>query len=130
MANLVKLQTAGRSVKNKLLPVADVVISRDIDILALTETWLSSVIDDLVISALVPRVYGFHAVSPPGGKHGNGVAVLYKSGLTLKKTSTRESHFEQSDYYIRASSVIFMLCVACRPPPSKQNDNTDTTKCL
>ncbi|KAI0217228.1 Deuterosome assembly protein 1 [Lamellibrachia satsuma] len=66
-----------------------VVISRDIDILALTETWLDSVIDDHVISELVPRGYGFHAVSRPGGQRGGEVAVLYKSGLTLKTTSTR-----------------------------------------
>ena len=38
-----------RSVKNKALSVADMVISRDIDILALTETWLGSAIDDHVI---------------------------------------------------------------------------------
>ena len=66
MANIVKCQTADigrprsiqlevhyinmRSVKNKTLSVADVVISRDIDILPLTETWLGGVIDDHVIS--------------------------------------------------------------------------------
>ncbi|KAI0220471.1 hypothetical protein LSAT2_028029, partial [Lamellibrachia satsuma] len=61
-----------------MLSVADVVVSRDIDILALTETWLGSVIDDHVVSALVPRGYGFHAVSQLGGKRGSGVAVLYK----------------------------------------------------
>ena len=64
-----------RSVKNKVLFVADVVISRDIDILALTEKWLDSVIDDRVISALVPRGHGFHAVSRPGGKRGGVVQV-------------------------------------------------------
>ena len=52
-----------RSVKNKALSVADMVISRDIDILALTETWLGSAIDDHVIHELVPRGYEFHAVS-------------------------------------------------------------------
>ena len=94
-----------RSVKNKVLFVADVMISRDIDILALTEKWLDSVIDDRVISALVPRGHGFHVVSRPGGKRGGGVAVLYKSGLTLKTTSTRGSycHFE----------YVVSRCVSC-----------------
>ena len=52
-----------RSVKHKALSVADMVISRDIDILALTETWLGSAIDDHVIHELVPRGYEFPAAS-------------------------------------------------------------------
>ena len=67
-----------RSVKNKALSVADMVISRDIDILALPETWLGSAIDDHVIHELVPRGYEFHAVSRSGGKRGGDVAVLHK----------------------------------------------------
>ena len=35
-----------RSVKNKAMLVSDLVILRDIDILALTEPWLGSAIDD------------------------------------------------------------------------------------
>ena len=50
-------------------------ISWDIDILALTETWLDSAIDDHVISELVPRGYGFHAVSRPGGQRGGVVHI-------------------------------------------------------
>ena len=73
-----------RTVKNKALSVADMVISRDNDILALTETWLGSAIDDHVIHELVPRGYEFHAVSRSGGKRGGGAAVLHKSGLKLK----------------------------------------------
>ena len=46
-----------RSVKNKAISVSDLVISRDIDILALTETWLGSAIDAYVINTLVPCGY-------------------------------------------------------------------------
>ena len=88
-----------RSVKNKALSVTDMVISRYIDILALTETWLGA-IDDHAIHELVLRGYEFHAVSRSGGKRGGGVAVLHKSGLKLKKVSARGhfAHFEHANY--------------------------------
>ena len=59
-------------------------VSLDIDILGLTETWLGSTIDGHVISILVPSGYEFHSVSRPHGTRGGGVAVLYKSGLTAR----------------------------------------------
>ena len=110
-----------------MLSVADVVISRDIDILALTEMWLGSIINDHIISMLVPRGNRFHAVSQPGRKCGSGVIVLYKSGLTLKAMSTRgsHSHLEYNDYYIATHGVTFRLCVMYRPPSSKQNGFTN-----
>ena len=49
-----------RSVKNKATYVADLVSSHDIDILALTETWLGSVVDNHVMGQLVPEGYKFH----------------------------------------------------------------------
>ena len=81
LVNIVKLQTAGISRQRNMdvhcvmlhcvalccvvlccvvlccvvLSLDNVVISLDIDILALTETWLGIVIDDHVINALVPR---------------------------------------------------------------------------
>ena len=50
-----------RSVKNKAISVSDLVISWDIDMLALTDAWLGSAIDGHVISTLVPRGYEFHS---------------------------------------------------------------------
>ena len=117
-----------RSVKNKALSVADMVISRDIDILALTETWLGSAIDDHVIHELVPCGYEFHAVSRSGGKRGGGVAVLHKSGLKLKKVSPRGhfTHFEHADYHVMIHGVTFRLSIIYRPPPSKRNGLVNT----
>ena len=46
-----------RSVKNKALSVADFVIYRDIDVLALSETWLGTDTDNKVINELVPSGY-------------------------------------------------------------------------
>ena len=59
-----------RSLKNKAISVSDLVISRVIDILALTETWLGSATDGHVISILVPCGYEFPSVSRPHGTRG------------------------------------------------------------
>ena len=116
------------SVKNKAISVSDLVISRDIDILALTETWLGSAIDAHVINTLVPCGYELHSVSRPHGTRGGGVAVLYKSGLTVKPIPVRDNYtnFEHSDYYVTIRAVTFRLCVVYRPPPSKRNGFSNT----
>ena len=55
--------------------VADLPISHNIDILALTETWLGSDIDKHVVSQLVTIGYNFHAVSRCKEKRGGGVVM-------------------------------------------------------
>ena len=117
-----------RSIKNKALSVADMVISQDIDILPLTETWLGSSIDDHVIHELVPTGYELHTVSRSGGNRGGGVAVLHKSGLKLKKVSPHGhfTHFEHADYHVMIHCVTFRLCIIYRPTPSKRNGLVNT----
>ena len=51
-----------RSVKNKAMSVADLVISRYIDVLTLTETSLGPVIDNQVLSELVPTGYDLQLI--------------------------------------------------------------------
>ena len=49
-----------RSIKNKAMAVKDFVVDQDIDILALTETWLRpGNIDDIEIRTLCPTGYRF-----------------------------------------------------------------------
>ncbi len=81
-----------RSVKNKTVSVSDLVISRDVDMLALTETWLGRSCDKYIR-------YEFHSVSRQHGTCGGGVAVLYKSVLTVKPIPMRDNYtnFEHSD---------------------------------
>ena len=49
-----------RSAKNKALSVADFVISLDIDVLALSETWLGTDTNHQIINELVPSGYTTH----------------------------------------------------------------------
>ncbi|XP_060066367.1 uncharacterized protein LOC132546660 [Ylistrum balloti] len=55
LLNLVSLNC--RSVKNKSLSISDIITSRDIDILAITEAWLGSAVDDQILAELIPTGY-------------------------------------------------------------------------
>ena len=62
-----------RSIKNKTMAVKDFVVDQDIDVLALTETWLRpGNIDDIEIGILCPTGYRFLHV-PRGHSRGGGV---------------------------------------------------------
>lgn len=49
-----------RSIRNKALPVKDLIVDYDIDILALTETWLSKESDEYIIRDISPTEYEFY----------------------------------------------------------------------
>lgn len=51
-----------RSVKNKATSINDFIISNNVDILALTETWLGTTVDKSVISELTPCGYNMYQI--------------------------------------------------------------------
>ena len=114
-----------RSVKNKAVSVADFFISRDIDVLTLSETWLATDTNNQVINELVPSGYTIKHIYRPSEKRGGGVTVLYKCGLTSKTLdSTRNgmfTHFEHMDCTVIYNDVNIRLCIVYRPPPSDGN---------
>ena len=69
-----------RSVRNKADLIRDYIIDRDLDIVCITETWLSTS-DTGVINALTPEGYNFRHL--PCTDRGGGVGVLYKSSFQL-----------------------------------------------
>ena len=71
-----------QSLRNKVIPVVDYVVSHGFNVLALTETWRGNVTDQLVISELVPNGYEFRHVPRANHKRGGGIGIMYRSGLT------------------------------------------------
>ena len=70
------------SVCNKADEINDFVVEKGLDLLALTETWLSGdITDDPVISALLPA--GFSILHNPRKTRGGGTAVVYRDSLKL-----------------------------------------------
>jgi hypothetical protein len=75
-----------RSIKNKTTSLVDYITDNDIDVIAITETWLGTDGRDRVVEGEVcPPGYNLLHVPRPHGK-GGGVAVLYKANLNITKT--------------------------------------------
>ena len=103
------------------MTVKDFVVDQDIDIFALTETWLRpGNIDDVEIRTLCPTVYGFLRV-PRGHSRGGGVGLLFKDTLQINNhiTDTFKT-FKLMDIHFRSLQVIRVLLLYCPP------DNTSS----
>ncbi|XP_068675499.1 uncharacterized protein [Montipora foliosa] len=110
-----------RSIKNKTMAVKDFVVDQDIDILALTETWLRpGNIDNVEIRTLCPTGYRFLHV-PTDHSRGGGVGLLFKDTLQINSHITDTFKiFELMDIHFRTLQFIRVLLIY-RPP-----DNSST----
>ena len=68
--------------KNKALSICDHIISNNIDIMTLTETWLGTDVDNIVLCDLIPDGYDFYHV-PRQHQRGGRVALIYNKSLSL-----------------------------------------------
>ena len=107
--------------------IKDWVVDNNIDILALTETWLQpDNKDDRIIGDLTPTGYSFY--HSPRQTRGGGVGILIKDGFHISRTtiSTHQFQmFEFMDMQIK-TSLSRSVCIAIiyRPPLSSDHDCT------
>lgn len=112
-----------RSVKTpgKSVAIVDYVVENDVDILALTETWLTG---DSTVAAgeVTPEGYKLHHV-PRSRRRGGGVGVLYKSGFSIRidDSHPKTKTFESTSILIQNGSCSVRLVVVYRPERSKKN---------
>ena len=113
-----------RSVCNKALSLHDIIIDHDLDIVAITETWLRDEASD-VITNLVPDGYAMINV-PRKDKAGGGVALLYKSNLKLKQCRKIKPYtsFESLECVLTLKTVTYRILVIYRPPSNSVNKLT------
>ena len=109
-----------RSIRNKTLSLYHFIVSQNVDVLALTETWLCDGPDDLiVINNSVPPGYHIHCVNRQH-KRGGGVALIYKKDITFKDEQLtsidRFSQFELLDCCIKINKISTRVVVVYRPP--------------
>jgi len=106
-----------RSVKNKATSVCDFLTSNNVDILALTKTWLGSAIDKSVIAEITPDSYDLKHISRNDRK-GGGVAVIFNKNLDVKPVASKNSfsHFELLECNVSANESSFSAL--CDLPPS------------
>ena len=113
-----------QSVGNKTNDICEYVITHDIDILCLTETWMKPD-DPVVINEMSPPGYAFintPRVYASGDNHG-GVGILSKAqiGLCLM-TNLDIPVFNTFEYNVVSNiSRSFYIITVYRPPPSTVN---------
>jgi len=79
-----------QSVRNKVTSILDHIIDHKLDIVIITETWLTSDDHDkLTIQKLTPSGYKFLPVHRKGRK-GGGLGVIYKSALSISISKPRK----------------------------------------
>ena len=108
-----------RSIRNKGEFIADYVFEHDIDILCLTETWLTPH-DDSLVASLTPDGFTFQHL-PRQGRRGGGVGIMLKSSFRVDMVKPwRAGSFECLELVFRGPSVpsTLRLFVIYRPPSS------------
>ena len=88
-----------RSVKNKADQVAELILEKDIDVCAITETWLSgSERDSVIRGTLCPD--GYKLLDAPRANHrGGGVPLICKQSLTIKQQKVASASSYRSTYH-------------------------------
>lgn len=116
-----------RSIKNKTSFLCDFIISRQLDIMVLTETWLNGDDRDCYHLADISNTLAEYNIiqKPRNGKHGGGVAVLLKKGFATSLHNHRNYQaMECLDVTVKAGNTSLRLLAIYRPPPSSKNKFT------
>ena len=84
LLNARSVKTVKQSV-NKVRDLQNLVYSADCDVLAITETWLTSIVSN---SELIPQGYTIHRMDRPGDKIGGGALIAVKNSLSSSTCET------------------------------------------
>ena len=98
------------------MAVKDFVVDNDIDILAMTETWIRPGTDDSVeIGTSCPTGYRVIHI-PRSHSAGGGVGIIFKNSICLNTSLTDQYHsFELMDFHLCMVHCVRILLVY-RPP--------------
>ena len=111
-----------RSVANKCGEISELVLDRDFNLLAITETWLREG-DDPIVNHMCPPGYNFVGFPREKGR-GGGLGLLYKSTLDIEVINKASyDTFESMCIKVKLAKPV-LLCVVYRPPPSHKNQLT------
>ena len=99
-----------RSIRNETEVIHELIIDKDFDCLAITETWLSSSnIESDIVKSFTPEEYSFLHCAQSQCMAGEGIGLLYKSSMSVKEV-TSESNFKTFEHQefqlnLRSSTV-------------------------
>ena len=109
-----------RSIRNKSAVLQDYICEKKIDLVALTETWLTA--DDAAVRAECTPP-GYKMVDCPRiGRGGGGTALVYRSEISVNNIIAGEKpSFEFAEYIVSSINSKIRLLVVYRPPYSSMH---------
>ena len=121
-------QWNARSIRNKTTTCSDLVMDYKVDIMFLTETWLSVDLDQVAIGELTQPGYNNINMPRKTDNHG-GIGVLHRSTLKLQiyPSDFLAETFEHVIIVDKERKIKYVIVY--RPPPSSENKFT-TSKFL
>ena len=116
-----------QSMCNKTMEIADYVKDHNVDIVALTETWLKDTEQDntQAIGDMTPDGYCFKHVAR-SGKKGGGVGLLFKKTLSLEVTKVTTKSFECMDACLTSGAVSLRIIVVYRLHPKYKKNGINS----
>lgn len=116
-----------QSMCNKTMEIADYVKDHDVDMVALTETWLKDTDQDntQAIGDITPDGYCFKHVAR-SGKKGGGVGLLFKKTLSLEVTRVTTKSFECMDACLTSGAVSLRIVVVYRLHPKYKKNGINS----
>ena len=117
-----------RSIRKKAMFLNDYVVENQIDLSAITETWLDVNNQQTanIINELCPVGFAFMHI-PRMNKCGGGVGLLYNKCYKIEKQDvTSFESFEYMEVLLRTPATVLRIGVLYRPPPSTENGLTAT----
>lgn len=112
-----------RSLSKKSTAVCDTVLSENIDIMLITESWLKDDVRDSPIIADITNSLPDHQVFQQSrSSRGGGVCAILRKGYSVKRNTTSVfKSFEHLDLRVESGFTHLRIIVVYRPPPSKKN---------
>ena len=111
-----------RSIRHKTTMCSWYIMENSIDMMFVTESWLTgNPTDDVIIGEVTPPGYQFFNIPRISDNSGGGIAVIFKEELGLRTYPTGHTFttFEHACFTDSNSSVY--LFTIYRPPPSTEN---------
>ena len=107
-----------RSVGNKINDIKHEIYNHNLDLCALTETWIKEDENNTIPNHLCPS--GYNTISIPRiNRTGGGIALIYRSNLDVKLNSSYNFEaMECVDFSLNLDRYNILLAVIYRPPNS------------
>ena len=117
-------QWNARSVRNKTVTCTEYLLDHNVDIMLITETWLTKEKDPVVIGELTLPGYNFINIPRPTNDDHGGIGILYRCSFKLQVIPF-EFYSKTFEFVITSDRQreIYYVTVY-RPPPSSENKLT------